>query len=291
MIEIEQRDFRQTLSKCAEIGGAHLIFTSPPYCDARTYGDDVTFSFHDYQQLGDAVVKALQPGGHCLFNVDAPVRDVRGVGSERGLEPFKIAVDWAERVGLRFVERLCFFRQGAPGAYMGRFRNDWEPVFWFQRPGAPGTFRKERLASAARHAIGDHHTATNRRRDGDVNSRHASPYDRKHRGTVWEYGAVGHGSSGAPELEATDHPARFPYRLARDVVLCFSDEGQIVCDPFVGSGTTALACSRLARSFIGGDALTNREGIPWAKVARGLCDAPTAEDQAEKPEGGIFELF
>ena len=289
--EIEKREFGATLARCRELGGADLIFTSPPYCDARTYNEDVSFTFDDYRHLGDAVFGALKPGGHCLFNVDAPVRDRRNVGSERGLEPFKIAVDWTERVGLRFVDRLCFYRQGAPGAYVGRFRNDWEPMFWFQRPGERGTFRKERISQEAKHAIGDHHTATNRRVDGGLNSRYASAYDRKHRGTVWEYGAVGHGRSGATELEGTDHPARFPYRLARDVILCFSDEGQMVCDPFVGSGTTGLACRRLGRSFVGGDALDREDGLPWAKIARSVCDAPSDEDQDERPEGGLFDLF
>lgn len=53
---------------------------------------------------------------------------------------------------------------------------------------------------------------------------------------------------GTPEAE---HPARFPVRFARELVAPFTNEGQTVCDPFMGSGTTGVACAKLGRRFIG----------------------------------------
>ncbi|CAK7058690.1 MAG: hypothetical protein DELT_01329 [Desulfovibrio sp.] len=50
-----------------------------------------------------------------------------------------------------------------------------------------------------------------------------------------------------------DHPAKFPLELATRVVRLFSDQGDTVLDPFVGSGTTAVACIREGRRFIGID--------------------------------------
>lgn len=50
-----------------------------------------------------------------------------------------------------------------------------------------------------------------------------------------------------------DHPAMFPEELARRVIKLFSDPGEIILDPFVGSGTTAVAALRLGRHFIGID--------------------------------------
>ena len=41
-------------------------------------------------------------------------------------------------VGFRVPDRLAFGRHGLPGAYPGRFRNDWEPLLWLQKPGADG---------------------------------------------------------------------------------------------------------------------------------------------------------
>ena len=49
----------------------------------------------------------------------------------------------------------------------------------------------------------------------------------------------------------TGHPAVFPYTLARDHVLSWSNPGDTVLDPFMGSGTTGLACKETGRRFIG----------------------------------------
>lgn len=49
------------------------------------------------------------------------------------------------------------------------------------------------------------------------------------------------------------HPATFPLWLAKDHIKSWSNEGDIVLDPFMGSGTTAVACKELNRKFIGCD--------------------------------------
>lgn len=51
--------------------------------------------------------------------------------------------------------------------------------------------------------------------------------------------------------DESEHPARFPVRFARELVAPFTDVGQTVCDPFMGVGTTGVACAKLGRKFIG----------------------------------------
>ena len=51
----------------------------------------------------------------------------------------------------------------------------------------------------------------------------------------------------------TSHPAVFPEKLAHDHILSWSNEGDLVLDPFVGSGTTGIAALKLNRNFIGID--------------------------------------
>ena len=53
------------------------------------------------------------------------------------------------------------------------------------------------------------------------------------------------------QQQRSDHPAPFPYLLARDHIVSWSNENDIVLDPFVGSGTTAIAAIRENRHFIG----------------------------------------
>jgi len=117
---IEQRDFRDTLTAAEAQGGVDLVLTSPPYDDARTYGSDVSFSFKDYHDLGDGVLRALKPGGQALINISGPIRDTRGVGTERSLTPWRILLDWSERLGFRSMDVLAYGRFGVPGAYLGR---------------------------------------------------------------------------------------------------------------------------------------------------------------------------
>lgn len=295
MIDIQHRSFEETLLACEALGGVDLIVTSPPYCDARTasaYGTAEAWREEQYKALGDACFAALKPGGHAIVNVDAPVREWRkGFGTERGFHAWRLMLDWAERVGFRVPERLAFGRNGLPGAYGGRFRNDWEPLLWFQKPGSDGYFDKASLDSPSpygKHVGNGRGLTTSRRADGTMKARVASGDAAEQgvtrRGTLWSYGGTGHGQSGSANLEATGHPARYPLRLALDVVACFSPPAGIACDPFMGSGTSAVACAMLGRSVIGGD-IGSREtdGKRWADIAR-----ERAEDVANPVQRSLF---
>ena len=62
------------------------------------------------------------------------------------------------------------------------------------------------------------------------------------RGNVWRYAAG---------QDSTGHPAPFPYKMAADHIASWSNNGDIVLDPFMGSGTTAKAAQELGRHYIG----------------------------------------
>ena len=272
LIDIRHRSFEETLLACEALGGVDLIITSPPYPDARPgqYGGDAShdFAWPDYQRLGDHVARALKPGGFCAVNIDGPVRFWRSkkIGSERSLIAFKLAIDWAERVGLRYVEHCAYVRDGAPGLFGDRWRSGWEPVHVFQRPGVAGHFDVNGLhvpsVSAGR---------TNKRRRYRAAARPVA-IDCKGIRTVaptksLTTAIVTDGGAGS------DHPAAFRDWLADAFVLCYSPPGGLVCDPFMGSGTVALSCARNGRSVIGGD-LGEREtdGKRWADIARERVD-------------------
>jgi site-specific DNA-methyltransferase (adenine-specific) len=64
------------------------------------------------------------------------------------------------------------------------------------------------------------------------------------------------------------HPAPFPYELPRRLIKLLSFPGDVVLDPFVGSGTTALAASRLGRDFVGFDRSERYVNSALRRVAR-----------------------
>lgn len=278
--ELIEGTYQETLSRVVEVGGADLIAFSPPYCDARTYGMDVNWTDADYAELGDHVFAALKPGGHALVNVDAPVRDWTkdGRGTERGLHPWRMMLDWHDRIGFRVPDRLVFGRLAAPGLFPGRFRSGWEPLLWFQRPGARGFHDPESIATAAVQPDalrpkwdgrkGSHNGS--RMREGEKYTR-----DIMLPTTLWNYGNVGRADT---PITAQRHPARWPYKLARDIVKCFAPPDGLVVDPFVGAGTTAAAALDHGRRFIGGDLGSRQDNednrrrgldaVPWVEVTR-----------------------
>tara|TARA_Y100000310_G_scaffold289258_1_gene315535 strand:- start:346 stop:708 length:363 start_codon:yes stop_codon:yes gene_type:complete len=93
--------------------------------------------------------------------------------------------------------------------------------------------------------------------------------------TLWHYGFVG-SESGAPDIERQNHPARWPYKLAEDIVRCFCPPDGLACDPFVGAGTSAAAALEHGRRFIGGDLGSRQDNddnqrrgldpVPWVVV-------------------------
>ncbi len=67
---------------------------------------------------------------------------------------------------------------------------------------------------------------------------------------VWQFAKVTSGSKRS-SIERTPHPAQFPEKVIERIVLACSNEGDLVMDPFLGSGTTAAVCERLNRRCIG----------------------------------------
>lgn len=70
--------------------------------------------------------------------------------------------------------------------------------------------------------------------------------------SIWHGGGkVGVYTFNKNEAEPHQHPTQKPLLLMERLLLDFTDPGELVCDPFAGSGTTAVACKRLGRRFIG----------------------------------------
>lgn len=268
MHDVEHRDWSASLTAARAAGGARLIVTSPPYPDARTVeqygGAEFDCSLAGYGRLGEACFDALVPGGVCALNIDGPIRVWRPeLGeSERSLIAFKVAIDWAERVGFRYVERVSYAREGVPGQRGPRWRTGHELVHVFARPGAPVYFAADGCTIPAKRA-GEFWSAGSARSNGVHRRRSAwTQGDRRQLTTS----IVAHVGSNQTD---SDHPAPFARALADAFVLCYSAAGDLVCDPFVGSGTVAFSCHRHGRRFIGGDlGHRERDGRRWADIVR-----------------------
>jgi site-specific DNA-methyltransferase (adenine-specific) len=72
-----------------------------------------------------------------------------------------------------------------------------------------------------------------------------------HRAGKKHWNGGGHHAVWEVPVEQGEHPAQKPLRLLNQWVRLFSDEGETVLDPCMGSGTTGVACARLRRKFVG----------------------------------------
>jgi hypothetical protein len=188
-----------------------------------------------------------------------------------GARPWRHARDgeWAALDGWRLSQVLAYGRNGTPGEYHGRFRRDHEPLLVFHRDGAAHVCNKDVLAVAAAHPPHAGPGATATERDGSKRAGgHASRESFRairHRGSVWHYGSVGNGHDPS---SSTGHPATFAEAFARDAVRVWSNPGDLVCDPFSGSGTTARACVDLSRHFVGAEVVAKHHEQAVRRLAQ-----------------------
>jgi DNA modification methylase len=213
-----------------------LVVTSPPYDDLRTYGG------HSWDFYGVAwqLKRVLKPGGVIVWVVADATKD----GSETG-SSLRQALHFQE-IGLNLHDTMiwdkgCF---SGVGSVSVRYAPTSEFMFVLSK-GKPKTFNpiKDRRNAKA----GATKTGTIRNADGslkpmtNVGTKYA---DMGIRFNVWDV---------TPELSNTvrAHPAQFPEALARDHIVSWSNPGDLVLDPFSGSGTTARAAKDLGRDFIG----------------------------------------
>lgn len=271
-----------------------LVCTSPPYEDARTYGGvgEGWKAKRDLHRLGKALLRVLRPGGVVAIVISAPVREYRkGFGTERGTSHLDLVRRW-RKLGFRYLDTIVYGRIGAPGKWPERLRNDWEPIHVFAKPGAAITCHHSTLAIEA-DSITKRSTCTIRKKDGTMSRSKVGglnvEFGLRNPGTLWWYGQIGGGNDPST---ATGHPAVFAERMACDIVRVYSNEGDLVIDPFTGSGTTGVAAIRYGRRFWGCD--------KWKKAVRmarqRLSTVPTAlfkpraAQHAAPKEYGVHEV-
>lgn len=217
-----------------------LTVFSPPYDNIRDYNKKWNL---DYQVLGEQLFRTTKDGGVCAVVIGDGTKDFA-----KSLTTFRWAVDWCDNCGWRLFECCIYGRHGNPGAWWSkRFRVDHEFILIFFKGKKPRVFNKEPLKIDSIHA-GKQYSGTDRLTNGGFKKIEPKLVKKKKcRGTIWNY-ATSNTEGNKRKLE---HPATFPDRLARDLIECFSSEGDLVLDPMSGSGTTCVMAKNLKRSYLG----------------------------------------
>lgn len=228
------------LMKLMPNNSVDMCITSPPYDNLRTY-KGYSFPFDD---IAKELFRIIKDGGILVWVVnDATIN-----GSETGTS-FKQALKFKE-IGFNIHDTMIFMKTNPiPQIYRKRYTNVFEYMFVFSK-GVVKTHNP--LTVPCMHAGLELKGTTykNFSTGVQVRGKMAKPVkEDKIKGNVWEY-VVG---KKAVDQEAKGHPAPFPYDLAKDHILSWTNEGDLVLDPMCGSGTSIVAASDLNRHFIGFD--------------------------------------
>lgn len=240
-----------------------LIVTSPPYADSRknTYGgihpDDYVEWF---LPKAEQFYRVLKPTGTFILNVKE-----KTVDGERHTYVIELILEM-RKMGWLWTEEFVWHKKNCyPGKWPNRFRDAWERCLQFNKNKkfnmyqddvmVPiGDWSKTRLSNLSKtDMVRDESkvgSGFGKRIANWVGKEKVYPTNVLHLAT---------------ECSNKNHSATFPPGLPEWFVKLFTKEGDIVLDPFSGSGTTAIVTKQLRRSYLGID--TNEEFVKMAENA------------------------
>lgn len=217
-----------------------LTVTSPPYDNLRTYnGNNEQWGEHVWKAVIKDLYRVTKDGGVVVWVVgDATIK-----GSETGTS-FKQAL-WAMECGFRLHDTMIYHKRNPMPVKSNRYLPCFEFMFVLSK-GAPKSFNAIRERTTANGTEKYTGTQQENGRFTDYGKQRNLYRDRYN---IWAY-TVGANQS-TQDKAAFAHPAIFPEALARDHILSWSNPGDTVFDPFLGSGTTGKMAKLLNRNFIG----------------------------------------
>ena len=253
------RDFH-VIEKVLEGTRANVVITSPPYATQREYDSTSGFKpvppeeYSDWFRDVAANIQAiLAPDGSYFLNIKPHAED-----GERSLYVMDLVLAHKRQWSWRFVDELCWRKtdNGVPGGWGNRFKNAWEPVFHFCRQ-SEIKFRPKAVGHVSEDCFDyspDNPKSTSGSgllgtgaRGSAAKKPGAADDDGRFRGVARPSNVI----EARTESNQGSHSAPFPRGLAEFFVKAFTDGGDVVFDPFLGSGTTMAAAEILGRIGLG----------------------------------------
>lgn len=236
----------------------NLVITSPPYSDVVSYGKKIKVLDDDgyvewFTQIGHEIKRILKPDGSFILNIDNKAN-----GGERSLYVMKTVLALKEQCKLTFHDEYMWHKPcSVPSGSAKRLNRVFEFIYHFTK--STGNHKantdkmREPYAENTLKHNGNIEVAYNKKVNEDGTSvipkveRKTHP-DGKIPDTVFRFK-----TASAVKRRKYIHPAAFHRDLPAWFIKWLTDEGDIVLDPFMGSGTTALAAWELGRNYLGFD--------------------------------------
>jgi DNA modification methylase len=248
--QIYQENCIETLDRMPE-DLLDMTITSPPYDDLRDYN-----GYHfPVESISALLFKKTKPGGVVIWVVGD-----RTVNGSESLSSFQHAMVFRE-AGFRVHDTMIYAKNNPIPSDCGkRYRQAFEYIFCFSK-GQPITFNPIMKAVAQEKAFKSFRITKVGR--NDLAHDHVAPAKRKVN-NIFHYNV---GTSSSKDKIAFEHPAIFPEQLAHDQISTWTNEGDLVYDCFMGSGTTAKMAHLLKRKWIGSEISADYVAIAEQRLA------------------------
>ena len=243
-------------------GFVDLTVTSPPYDNLRTYNGNIEqWSFEKFQGIAKELYRVTKQGGVVVWVVgDATIN-----GSETGTS-FRQALFFME-CGFNLHDTMIYEKNGTGACGSNNcYWQTFEYMFVFTKGKIKTVHRLDNGKPRTKGGI-----KTGRiTKDGiqKVEKRSDAEGKLQLRSNIWRYN-VGFTSG----CDKTGHPAVFPEQLANDHIISWSNEGDLVYDPFMGSGTTAKMAILNKRNWIGSEISEEYCEIANERIQKALADS------------------
>jgi site-specific DNA-methyltransferase (adenine-specific) len=219
-----------------------LVVTSPPYDNLRDYDGKTLWNMDVFKSIANQIARILKPGAVCVWVVGDKVEK-----GKKSLTSYRQAL-YFDEIGLNVYDVIIYEKAGSGPPHPNRYFNTFEYMFILSK-GKPKTVNLLRDKPNKWGGKETYGVVTRREKDGSLTQKGRKKINEYGvRTNIWRY-ANGKGFSTQDKV-AYEHPAIYPEKLVEDHVKTWSNPGDLVLDPFGGSGTTAKIARELGRDWI-----------------------------------------
>lgn len=227
-----------------------MILTSPPYDNRRVY-EGCKWDFDVFKSIADGIYRIIKENGVIVWVVNDETKDYC-----ESLTSFKQVIYFVEKCKFNLLDTMIYYKKGGsapvlPSIKNCRYNPSFEYMFIFCK-GKKNTFNPLKVKCINAGIMNNH--CTTRKVNGKLTKESFITRETKIKNNVWEIMANDNEDN---KENNSIHPAVFPKQLVIDHIKTWSNEGDLIFEPFAGSGTVAKVCQLMNRNFIGSEISKN----------------------------------